>query len=66
MGSQERVDRIIKKKHLVNECKFCDLVHPEQFDRHHQGQDTAEVTPVLGDFKNPSNRWSLNYFPARA
>ena len=60
MGSQERVDKVIKKKHLVNECKFGDLVSPEQFDRHNQGQDRAEVTPVLRDFKNPSNRWSLN------
>ena len=62
MGSQERVDRIIKKKHLVNEWKFCDLVRPEQFCSHQQGQDRAKVTSVLGDFKNPSNRWSLNYF----
>ena len=45
--SQHRVDRVVEKKHLVNECKFCDLVNSEQFDRHHQGQPRAEVTAAL-------------------
>ena len=44
---QHRVNRVVKKKHLVNECEFGDLVNSEQFDRHHQGQDRAEVTSVL-------------------
>ena len=47
VSSQHRVNRVVKKKHLVNECKICDLVNFEQFDRHHQGQQGAEVTAVL-------------------
>ena len=57
--SEHRVDRVVKEKHLVNECKICDLVNSEQFDCHQQGQSRAEITTALWHKQNPSHGRSL-------